>query len=208
MADDTGIRFYGLVHLIGETVQAHICGLDCGDYTVEADGSILVSFESDADGLLTPQYLYDRSDLSSTFYPHELSVTVRFVMSDDLVTMKIPAVIGQKYTSEGQGLRPLLPNDLSIRVNGLGKTRRSHEFAVLLHDTHEIQFGTGTSNLEEAIITGADGETAIPSSDLYSGVYRGVLTDEYGYDSMVYWRVDRPYPAVVCAVSSYLVSEG
>lgn len=201
MASDTEITFHGMPHLVGKTVQACVGGLDCGDYVVDSSGAISVPFGSDDGGLMTPQYLAGLDGFAG-----EQATPCKFYVDDVLVTVTVPVVIGQKYTSDGQILRAATKEDFSRRTDALGKNRRAHEFGVLLHNVVEISFGTTFDNLDPARFT-SDGETATPQTTLYSGVYRGLLTDDYGYDSMFAWRVDRPWPATVCAVGVYLVAE-
>lgn len=201
MASDTQLTLYGLWHLAGQTVQASIGGLDCGDYVVAADGSITVPFGSDDQGLMTPQYL-----ASLDGYEGEQATPIKLYVDDTLQTITVPVVIGLGYTSDGQTLRPVNPNDLMLRTHGLGKLRRAHYYSVLLHNAVEISFGTDFSSLDPALLTTTDGETANPHTSLYSGVYRGTLTDQSGYDSMLAWRVDRPWPATVCATGTILVA--
>jgi hypothetical protein len=200
---DTEIKFYGLGHLVGETVPVTILGIDMGDYTVDANGAVTVPLGSDEQGLVTADYL-----LAHDGYNGVAATQVSLIINDVQHTVTISAVAGQNYTGQGQTLRPALANDLGTRVNGLGKVRRSHEFAVLLNYGVKMDFGTDFSGTMDPInLTTADGETAWPYNTQYTGVYRGVLTDEYGYDSMLCWQIDRPWPAMVCAVSAYLVSE-
>jgi hypothetical protein len=202
MASDTSITFYGLPHLTGSIVQACVGGLDCGDYTVSEEGSVTVPFGSDAQGLMTPQYL-----VSLDGYEGEQATPIRLYVDDEQITIVVPVVVGVGYQSDGQILRPAARGDLARRTDAIGKVRRAHEFAVLLDNVGAISFGTDFSTIDAAEFKTADGETDLPSTTLYSGVYRGILTDEYGYDSMLCWRVDRPWPATVCAAGVYLVAE-
>ena len=59
MSADTQITIYGLWHLYNTMVTAYIGGLDCGDYLVAVDGSIIVPYGSDVGKLMTPAYLID-----------------------------------------------------------------------------------------------------------------------------------------------------
>lgn len=201
MASDTSLIFYGAWHLAGETVQAMVCGLDCGDYTVSATGTITVPFGSDDQGLLTAAYVQTQDG-----YTGEQATVVWYYLDDEAISVTIPVVIGKQYTSDGQTLRPALGVDMGLRTHGMGKTRRSHEFAALLNYAVEISFGTTFSNIDPITLT-IDTETAWPQDERYTGVYRGTLTDDYGYDSMICWRVNRPWPAMVCAVSAFLIAE-
>jgi len=53
----TGVTVYGAYQWVGEEITAWVGGLDCGDYTVAADGSVFVPFQSDPGKLLTNAYL-------------------------------------------------------------------------------------------------------------------------------------------------------
>lgn len=202
MASDTHIVFYGPWFLAGETVQVSLFGLDCGDYVVGADGTVTVPFAADDGGILTPQYF-----LANGVYSGDQGAQVTFVVDDETATGTVPALIGKGYTSQGQTLRPTLAQDLGIKTPGLGKVRRSHEFAALFHYAVKINFGTTFENADPIHLTVADGETDFPQSFTYTGAYRGILTDDYGYDSMLCWEIDRPWPAIVCAVSAFIVAE-
>jgi hypothetical protein len=52
----TNVRYYGLWHLVGKTVQAFVAGLDLGDYVVTSGGYIDVPLDA-AGGLFTEAYL-------------------------------------------------------------------------------------------------------------------------------------------------------
>ncbi|MGE3279688.1 MAG: hypothetical protein AB7H90_03480 [Alphaproteobacteria bacterium] len=202
MPSDTHLKFYGCWHLAGETVQVTIAGLDCGDYIVDDDGTVEVPFGADENGILTAEYV---SELSGAGLDNAVEVT--FILDDEDVSATIPVLVGKGYRTRGQTLRPVLANDLGLRTHGLGKTRRAHEYAVLLHYAADVSFGTNFTDMDTAQLVLADGETAWPQDSTYSGVYRGILTDGYGYDSMLCWQVDRPWPLMVCAVSVFLVAE-
>lgn len=204
VASDTSLIIYGLWYLEGYTVQATICGIDCGDYTVGSQGEITVPLAADDQGILTAAYL-----LTQDGYTGESATQVQIFVDDAQHDITIPIVVGQAYTSRGQTLRPVLGQDLGIRVtHGMGKTRRAHEFAALFHYAVELTVGTDfDGTMDPVTLTTANGETAWPQNTVYTGVYRGILTDQYGYDSMLCWEVTRPWPAMVCAVSAFLVSE-
>lgn len=200
---DTHITLYGMWHLIGETVQVSICGLDCGDYTVSDLGAVTVPLESDDQGLLTAAYIYALDG-----YTGEHKATITLYVDNVQQTVTVPVFIGMQYTSQGQTLRPATREDVRFAPgNALGVTRRSHEFGVLFHNVVEVSFGTDFDDLDLVEIKQDDGETAQAQDVLYSGVYRAVLTDPYSYDSMLAWEIDRPWPATICAVSAFLIAE-
>lgn len=202
MAGDTFITFYGLWHLEGEDVTVSILGLDCGEFTVSAEGSIEVPYGSDAGELLTPQYLIDNSNSVSSV---ENNMTFNVYNGTTTASVTVPVTIGLGYTSQGQILRPNLASDLrSSFGHGLGKTRRGHMLAALVQDAVAIDFGTDFSSTLKPASFSSDGANVNAEDEPFSGVYQGLLADDYGFDSMLCWQVDRPYACTVSSVSIFL----
>lgn len=203
--DDTSIVFYGYWHLSGLTVAVSILGLDCGDYTVAADGSVTVPYASDAGALLTPAYILANSNSIAAV---EQNCTFSIIVSGAAHTVTVPVVIGLTYTTQGQLLRPDSASDIKSALGpGLGKTRRSHMYAALVQDAVKISFGTDFSNLEAALFS-VDGETVNAENVPFSGVVVGQLDDDYSFEGQLAWQVIRPYACTVMSVSVFLdVSE-
>lgn len=205
---DSYITFYGLWHLIVEEVTVTILGLDCGEYTVANDGSIQVPYAADAGGLLTPDYLILNTNVLTGV---ENNVTFSVYNGATTVPVTVPVVIGVNYTTQGQVLRPDLAADLRSPLGpGLGKTRRGHMLAAFVQDAIAIKWGTDFSEtaplgtLTPATFRDANGVTERDEDDPFSGVYWGTLKDNYGFDSMLAWQVDGPYPCTICSVSIFL----
>ncbi len=120
----------------------------------------------------------------------------------------VPAAIGTTFTSKGQLLRPLSPQDTGAR-NGpaLGKTRRDHRFAALLLNTAGISFGTTFDKLHAALFKSLGGKTTYAANQLYSGVWTNPLEDNNSYDGQLCWQISRPYPATVLAVQPFLETQ-
>lgn len=116
----------------------------------------------------------------------------------------VPAAIGYAYPSQGQILRAVHPQEAGAQ-NGpaLGKTRRSHMAGALLQQTQGIKFSTDFNHLHTANLT-SPGGTTYAKTALFSGIWWDTLDDDYGFDSMLCWEIDRPYPATVCAVEPFL----
>ena len=205
MATDTGLQFYGMWYLAGQTVSAQIAGLDCGDYVVSnasdsTYGSIVVPFGSDVGGLMTAAYL-----ATLPAYVGESAVTLTYTLNSVATTVTIPVVIGLGYTTQGQRLRPATAADIKSQIgDALGKNRRTEIAALLLSNTIGLNVGTSFNALEAQVLPGADGETPLPATSMFTGVARLNLTDNYSYDSMFCWQVSRPWPCTVCATSSFL----
>lgn len=193
----SGLTLYGLFANNGETVSAQIGGLDCGDYTV-ANGTIFVPYQSDPGKAFTLTYL---QSISASTYG-DMAVTI------DGTTTTIPAVTGFTYTSQGQLLRPTMPPDVGTQNGpGLGKTRRLHQFGALMtlgvSGTMSIGDNPNT-NLFPITFRQADFNTAVPTTQLYSGLHWDTLDSDYNFDGMVYWQVSRPVPCTIAAISGYL----
>lgn len=116
----------------------------------------------------------------------------------------VPVAIGYTYTSQGQILRAIAPQEAGAQ-NGpaLGKTRRSHMFSALLQGTQGIKFGTILGATRTAQLR-SKGNVPFPLTTLFSGVHWDTLDDDYSFDSMVCWEITRPYPAAICTLGAFL----
>jgi hypothetical protein len=122
----------------------------------------------------------------------------------DGVVWTTPVAIGYAYPSQGQILRAIAPAESGAQ-NGpaLGKTRRTHMYSALLQQAQGIKFGTDFSSTRAAQLRSLGG-SPIPLTSLYSKVHQDTLQDDYGFDSMLCWEIDRPYPATVCTLGAFL----
>lgn len=176
----SSFQLSGLWHLNGETVSVFAGGLDCGDYPV-ANGQCAVPFGA-AGGLFTPAFVASFAD-------------------------GIPIVVGFTFTSDGQLVRPAVPAESGARTGpAIAKTRRSQYVAALLVSARGISFGTDFSKMNAARL-GSRGGTPTPITQLYSGVFRDSITDDYSFDSMLAWRITRPYPAMIAAAGAFLQTQ-
>jgi hypothetical protein len=124
----------------------------------------------------------------------------------------VPIVIGVPYVSQGQRLRAIQPADTKAQQGpALGVERRAHMFSALMQNTVQVRFGSKLTpsplgNMLPAKFTGASG---IPIADgvQYSGVYWDTLTDDYSFDSMFCWQVERPYPCTIVSASSFIETQ-
>lgn len=126
------------------------------------------------------------------------------------VTYTVPVVVGFPFTSQGQILRPDAIEQIKSPTGpGLGKPRRQHQFAALLHNTQKISFGTsfggtGLQQMHAAIFKSPGGTQALTLLDLFSGIYWGTVDDNYGFDGMICWEISEPYPATVVALNGFM----
>ena len=116
----------------------------------------------------------------------------------------VSACLGRTYTSFCQILRQISPDDSGAR-NGpaMGKTRRTQQFAALLHGTQGTSFGTTETNVRPLNLK-TPGGTAYTDLELFSGIYQGTIDGDYDYDSMICWKVTRPYPSTVVSLTGFL----
>ncbi len=188
----------GLWHLNGKTVTVVIGGLDVGDFAV-TNGSVGIPIDADPlnPAALSSAYLATIS--STTAYGAAGMQILKFG-----TTYTVPCQVGFTYTSQGQMLRPdAVEQTRSPSGPGLGKVRRTHQFAALLAGTQGISFGTDFAKLRPAKFTTGRG-TAYTPVQLFSGVYQDVLDDTSSFDGMLAWQVTRPYPAAVAAVNGFM----
>lgn len=204
MATDTSLTFYGLWYLAGQNVTVSIAGLDCGDYTVNSTtGAITVPFGSDAGGLMTAAYLPSISP-----YSNAQAVTFSYLLNDVMVTVTIPVTIGIVYQTKGQRLRAATAEEIKSPVGAaLGKVRRTEIASFLLSNTGGLAVGTSFALLDDVLLPDTDGVTPIAATGLFTGVTRINLTDGNSYDSMVCWKIGRPWPCTICATSSFVHTE-
>jgi hypothetical protein len=120
------------------------------------------------------------------------------------VVETVPVAIGFTYPTQGQILRVILPQEAGSQ-NGpaLGKTRRTHMYAALLQQTQGIKIGTDFSSARVAQLR-SKGGVPLPLTTLFSAVHQDSLQDDYSFDSMLCWEIDRPYPGTVCTLGAFV----
>ena len=202
-----GITFYGYWYLAGTVVSAWVCGLDCGDYTVAADGTVAVPYGSDPDGLFTSAYAVALAGSGEDFGEAAATVTIG---GDPYV---IPVWIGYTYTSQGQLLRPDAPQQAQYQTGptGLAKIRRHHQLGVQLTGTTlGCSFGTAFNTLEPAMFnleTTAGEANITDSATAFDGVYWNTVVDNASFAGQLAWQVTRPYPMTVASITGFMDAE-
>lgn len=117
-----------------------------------------------------------------------------------------PFTVGATYISQGQILRPIAPQESGAQ-NGpaLGKTRRVHQHATLVHHTQGISFGTNfTDTLRASQLMSVGGTVPLTALQLKDGIIWTTVDDAYSFDGQLCWQVSRPHPATVLASESFL----
>lgn len=194
----TNVILRGLSDFEGETLAVFLAGLDCGDFPV-INGRIFVPLGS-AGGLLTARYLTQVSAMGRDW-------GVNTIVLDGGV-WTVPCVVGYRYKSRGQLLRPAA-SDQTGTPDGpaFGKTRRVHQYAALLESAGPtLSFGTDFDRLYP-INASAPGEVALTPTELFSGIIVDTIEDESSFDGMLAWEVTGPYSAKVCALGGFIKVE-
>jgi hypothetical protein len=175
-----GLTINGLWGLNGKTVSVCANGLDCGDYLV-SNGSIVVPYGDGVSG----------GTANGQF-------TAIFVLTNPQI------VIGFTFTSDAQLVRPMLPAESGARSGpALGKKRRTQRFAVMGVSMAGMSIGTVFTKLKP-ILFKSDANVILPFGQTFTGIYRDELEDDYSYDSMICWRITRPYTAIIAAIEGFI----
>ncbi len=200
----------GLADFEGETLAVFLAGLDCGNFpvidaqiTVPTDGS-LSTINPDGTksvGLMTDHYLAQVSALGRNWGVNTA------ILSGGL---SVPCVVGYRYKSQGQTLRPVSSADTGAAAGpGFGKYKRVHEYAVLLTNAQGIRFGDDLTHPERMhpFIARTPGEIKLSPGELFTGVWTETLDSDVWYDGNICWEVDGPYSATVNNIGGFVVTE-
>lgn len=125
----------------------------------------------------------------------------------------IPIVAGYTYTTQGQVLRPVIPQETQSQVGpSLGVERRVSDIAILFQGASTVYIGTDFNHLFKCnfLLAGPKGaqEVACNPIQLYSDVYRDSVDDDYSFNGQPCWQVTRPYPCTVCAIEAMMETSG
>ncbi len=180
IVSNTDFLMNGLWHHNGKTVSVFAGGLDLGEHLV-TNGSLIVKFV-DSNIRFTPAFV-------ASFTP--------------IITI----IVGFKYASRGQIVRPATPQETGARQGpGFGKIRRQHQYALMLEGTQGIRVGTDFSKLNRCNFKSPGGRS-YEDTELFTGVFWDSLQDGYSYDSMFCWEVTGPYPATVALFSGFIATQ-
>lgn len=158
----------------GKTVSVFAGGIDCGDFAVSS-GQVTVPLTTD----LTSAYIASFSG-------------------------EMPVVAGFTYTSDGQGLRAVAPQESGARSGpAFGKLRRTQYMILQLAGSRGVSVGTNFSKLRPVKLQ-SEGGVDIGITELFSGICRTEIEDKNSYDGMLCWRVTRPYPVNIQAVGGFV----
>jgi hypothetical protein len=213
MPGSTSVTFYGAPHnWSGYSVSVFAAGLYCGEFTIQADGSVVVPYGSDPGGFFTGDKLYAQYENppAGGWGPLVSRFTVWHNSAD--VAVALPVIMGWKYASKGQLLAPDLEQEMrSPEGPGPGKLRRAHWYSARMVNTiyGSVKFGTDfTHQFASNFQVNPDGSGgASPYNVLWSGTWRDVVDDTpTPYGSALTWEGDDPYPCTIVSLSGFLGS--
>lgn len=137
-------------------------------------------------GMLKVGTLFQGSTTTATFY-------------------SLPAIVGFTFTSQGQRLRPQIPQDAGV-ANGpaLAKNMRTQMYGALLANSIGLSIGPDFAHLLPVKYWNPD-ETPYTTQQMWTGVmWVDGVDGVYDFDNMVAWEITRPYPTVVASVGQFL----
>lgn len=115
----------------------------------------------------------------------------------------VPAALGYTYPSQWQILRPNAPNESGTQIGpGFAKTRRSHRYGALVHNTKGLTMGTDFVSMRPVAFA-SDGGVDYTTLQLFSGLVSDTLEDGYSYDSMLACQITRPYPGTILTLGAF-----
>lgn len=202
LVQPTSVIFKGLSNYNGKTISVFAAGIDCGDYIV-TDGQVelTLGIADPITGAVFNEQTFKLLQPKIADFP-DLTTTILFPTT----TYKIPCVIGFNYESQGQLCRPQTAQDTGTRTGpGFGKKRRTAMYAVHVVNSIGLEVGTNLNNTKPAPLTKVDaGGQRLNYLDMFSGIVRETLANDYSYDSMLAWKIKRPYPTTVIALGGFI----
>jgi hypothetical protein len=204
MTDTTGITILGLADFEGETVTAFVAGLDCGEGVV-LNGQLFISYGSDPDGFLTYHYL---SQVTAMIRNSGYTIAPDLTLPIDGGHFEVPVVIGYRYSSRGQRLRPFEPGESGAQMGpAFGKLKRVNRAAFMLSNSWGVKVGTDFDHLHALQLRTPGHGTNLSPTELFTGIAVDPISDDDTYDGMLCWEVDGPYPCTVTMAGDFLETE-
>lgn len=191
------VSIYGLAEHEGETMAVFLAGIDCGDFVV-VNGEIQIPTDgSVGGGLMTDHYLAQVSAMDRNWGVNTIYTS----------GYRLPVVVGYRYASRGQLVRPVKPEDVGAMAGpGFGKFKRNHIAAFMVSSTGPLRVGTDFSRLH-TLQRATPGERIYTPTELSDGILVESIDDDSTYDSMLCWEVDSPYSAKIMAVGGFIKTE-
>ncbi len=121
------------------------------------------------------------------------------------IKLSLPAAVvhvGFGYTSDAQMNRIEAG---SADGTALGKTRRIHRVAFLLHRSLGLKYGIAFDKLDTFVFRKANSDHMSAPPDLFSGIMADTLSADYDTENRICWRQDQPLPSTILAVMPQMV---
>jgi hypothetical protein len=200
------LTIYGAWSLgyIGQAASVWLAGLYCGEFVVSLNGTISVPYGSDPENLLTRLYLQESSVGAGTLGAATCDLGAgpgRYY---------VPCALGVAFASQGQLVRPQLPDQLRTEGgSGFGKAREVFRYAMLAANSisNTTVIGIDFSDMYNIIFYEADDNTATSRETMFSGIVTETLNTDFNYDNMICWSIAAPYPLTICALSGFVTAE-
>jgi hypothetical protein len=206
--DDGGSNIYinGLYYMSGKTVSVFLAGLDMGDYVVQGGGWIQVPYASDIGGIGTDAYIQAQAQNQVANVDGLIPINFQGVGVG-----YIPGVVGFKYTTTIQRLRPDHQDDART-PNGPASTSRKR------HHWYGLQVSAGVSNTAQVSgdingtyypVTLDNDKTgrATPQNVLFQGTFRDTVDADYNMDGQMTITVNRPVPLTITQIVGFMETE-
>lgn len=205
-----GITLSGGWMVANRTVGVMIAGLDCGNFLVATDGTVFVPFGSDAAGLLTPAYLNQVSNPTST-NPSLTAISIFNSSTSETLIVEVPVVMGYVYASSGLGLRPATEAQMKTQQGpGVGKLHHvlgiGAQVVSAALSALQLKTADGTP-ITAPFLNGFPNGNPIKEGTLFTGVTYVVVPDDMGFDSQIGWTITRPLPCSIVGLTSFLETE-
>lgn len=125
--------------------------------------------------------------------------------------ISIPGAVGFTFTSQGQLLRPVSPQESGAR-NGpaFGKTRRNHRYAIAVANAAGLKVGSDLSETLRPVkfkSNSGKGALLLSGAILYTGEHSDTVEGDYDLNGMLCWQSTRPLPATVTALGGFLQTQ-
>lgn len=189
----------GLSDFEGQTLAVFLAGLDCGDFPV-VNGNIRVPLGTSADGLLTERWLTQVTAMGRDW-------GLNTVVLDG--NWNVPCVVGYRYKSRGQLVRPVTPADTGARDGpGFGKKKRNAQYAIQVVSTAGLKIGTRFEAGRMYDLNASNpGEVKLSPTELATGILVDTLADDSSYEGMLCWEATGPYSVQIAAIGGFISTE-
>lgn len=195
-------KAYQIDTIAGTATTTTVISTPGGDHAYNSDTGQLVFLGSYASGGGAPTPISPTVSASGKYFTFGASGS-----TPAAVNYFGPLVAGFTFTTQGQIVRPVSPQETGLRSGpGLGNTRRSHMAAALMHRSQGVEWGTVFDNLRPMLFEQPSG-LSYTELELWSGIFQATIEDDASYDSMVCWQITRPHPATMLAIEPFLMSE-